>query len=144
MPKFSTSVVLFFGTVSSVITIVIIAIHYSHPFENVLLTQQLEIVLWTSLGTAVAYSVILLVSGRTEKCPSCGKWWARMIQSKEELGREFEFVNSDFISFDERQVRMSGLPDRPRRVVTDSYKIHCLCRYCSHEWTTVSTKEYST
>ncbi len=135
----------FVATFLAVLIAVVVFVHYSSPFKENLSfpSVQNKIVIWTAFGTALSFSAILLASGRLERCQECKRWWARTFLGKEEVTRKFEHHIPSQAPLSNVRLRLSGFSDRPRHLVIDLYKNHYKCKYCSYEWTVMSTSEYS-
>ena len=136
-PKMRSAIKLFIATFLASLIIVIALAYHSHLLFS-------SILFWTAATTLLLYAPAELFLGIRSRCPSCHRLWARVLEKKEAIGRKFEnHVPVKSAAMMNSRFRNSGLPDRPRRLITDSYENFYLCRYCSHSWITVSTNEYS-
>lgn len=89
--------------------------------------------------------LIVVISGVVMRCPSCGKWWARVSKGKREIDRKGSYKtvtrrdtqynkNGEAVGHIERQEQV--------HITTVYYENYYNCKYCRHQWTSVSSKEY--
>lgn len=99
-----------------------------------------EILLWIA-----GFMFLFLILGKLYlelTCPSCGKFFAKVVEKKEEVGKRYEEVSV------ERQVKKHDGAEPPNfetrvtdyRLTFTKFINHCRCKYCSHVWEAHSEK----
>lgn len=99
-----------------------------------------------ALGILIFLVVITYIwDARNKRCPNCGKWRAQRAISRQEIGREGEYINERFnqtIRDAHHQKVATITREEPVHYTNVTYNTQYQCKYCKHEWTGITERTF--